>query len=144
MLKENKWNKKRDGTETKHEDFLAEFLVVLSEEREEFKQQIKNSVKIKRIFSDTTCFWNQENRNRKQDTVFAPFSSKNNVFLYFEKKSVKKRNSVQKMKQKKEERYTKWEIIFQDTEKTKHRKNKLIFQEAQQRKQIFFLQKPKK
>ena len=48
------------------------------------------------------------------------------------------------MKQKKEERYTKWEIIFQDTEKTKHRKNKLIFQEAQQRKQFFFCRSQKK
>ena len=48
--KEKCWKKtsetKRDGTETKNEDFLAEFFVVLSEEREELIQQIKNSGKI--------------------------------------------------------------------------------------------------
>ena len=47
---------KRDGTETKNEVFLADFFVVLSEEREELIQQIKNRGKIKRIFSEQLDF----------------------------------------------------------------------------------------
>ena len=76
---------------------------------------------------------------RKQKHSFCSIFQQEQRFFFDTSKKCKKEKQCSKDEAKKKERYTKWEIIFQDTKKTKHRKNKLIFEEAQQkRKGIFF------
>ena len=62
-------------------------------------------------------FLNQENRNRKQDTVFAPFSSKNNVFFILRKKECKKEKQCSKDEAKKKRRDIQNEKSFFKTQK---------------------------
>ena len=107
--RKKKWNKKETEQKQKLKIFGLNFVVVKSEEREGLINVIpKSKRKIKRIFSHTKCFWNQENRNRKQKKVFPTFSSKNNILIFgyiTTQRRVKKRKRVQKMKQKKGEIY---------------------------------------
>ena len=84
----NRENVERKKIETKNETeqkqklkiFGLNFVVVLSEEREEFIQQIKNSGKIKQIFSDTTCSKKTETENKRQFLLHFPART---TFFFF-------------------------------------------------------------
>ena len=83
-------------------------------------------------------FLNQENRNRKQKSVFPTLHDKKNTFLFLDtSKRRKKRNRVEKKNQKKAG-YKNEKPFFQDTEKEQTWENMKKTQEKRkQRKRIF-------
>ena len=144
MLKEKKVKQKK-GTEQKHRNegvFRLDFLVVLSEEREELIQKIKNSEKIKRILSHTKMFLKPREQKQKTKESFHQISPQKNTFLFLDTSTGrKKRNRVEKKNQNKAS-YKNEKPFFQDTEKEqnmeKHVK-KAQQKKRKQRKRSFFL-----